>query len=67
VKNGDVVHRTKNGYAHYWFEKEEGGIIYRIIYNNGRAPLATNTMDIIKKQLEEKEDEPTTNQQLTLF
>ncbi len=49
-----IVFENSNGHAYYWFTKDCGMIIYRIIYKNGREPLATNSMDIIKEQLKEK-------------
>jgi hypothetical protein len=61
-----IVHRTELGVAVLWFKTNKNTRdMYRIYYANGRDPLATNTMEIVREQLGDKR--VAMNVQLSLF
>lgn len=50
-----VVYRSERGVAVLWFKTNRNtGEMFRIYYADGSSPLATNTMDIVKEQLDGK-------------
>lgn len=44
------VYTGANGHAEYWLTKEDGTIIYRMVFNSG-TPVFTNSMDVVHEKL----------------
>ena len=64
MKANEIVHSTSLGKAYYKWTDAKGDRYYLIKFKDGKT-LWTNSMDIIKDELKEKEK--TNDNQLNLF
>lgn len=46
-----MIHQTGKGYATYWLTREDGMVIYKIIYEDGSEPLYTNDIYTVYEKL----------------
>jgi hypothetical protein len=46
-----MIHQTDKGHAIYWLTRDDGMVIYKIIYADGSEPLYTNDLKTVEQKL----------------